>query len=65
VALIDPSAALTMRLSSELMDAQATIRRQRRRITLLAAALCAEQQASAALAEVLMVLVADEGSCGG
>ena len=63
--VIDPSASLTMRLSSELMDAQQVIRQQRRRIRLLAAALCAEQHASAAMAEALMVLAADEGSCDG
>lgn len=59
MALIDPQAAVVMRLSSELMDAQATIRRQRRRIALLAAALRAEQQSSAAMAEVLELVLAD------
>ncbi len=49
VATIDPDAAVTMRLSSELMDAKAVIRRQRRTIWALVAALRAQQVASAAL----------------
>ena len=60
MAVIDPDAMLTMKLSSELMDAQATIRRQRRRIALLAHALAAEQAASSAMAEVLELLLEDE-----
>jgi hypothetical protein len=59
MALMDPSATTVMRLSSELMDAQQVIRQQRRRIRLLAAALCAEQHASQAMAEALAVLVED------
>ncbi len=60
MALIDPSAGMVMQLSSELMNAQAVIRRQRRRIALLAAALRASQQSEAALAEVLALVLEDE-----
>jgi hypothetical protein len=57
---VDPSAALVMKLSSELMEQAALIRRQRRRIALLAAALHAERHASNALAEVLELMLEDE-----
>ena len=59
MAVIDADAALTMRLSSELMDAQAVIRRQRRRIRLLTAALVTERRASSALTEVLELVLED------
>jgi hypothetical protein len=57
---IDPDAAVTMRLSSELMDAKAVIRRQRRAIWALVAALKAQQVAGTALADLLLAEAADE-----
>lgn len=57
---IDPSAALVMKLSSELMDQQAVIRKQRRRIALLASALHAERHVSDALAEMVELMLAEE-----
>jgi len=59
VSPIDPDAALTMRLSSELMDARAVIRRQRRTIWALVAALRAQQVAGAALADLADLLLAE------
>jgi len=56
---IDSEAAVTMRLSSELMDARETIRRQRRTIWALVAALRAQQIASATLADLADFLLAD------
>jgi hypothetical protein len=58
---IDPSAAQLMRVSSELLAAQDTIRQQRKTIWGLVLVLRAERQASAALADVLDVLLDDDG----
>ena len=61
MALIDASAASTMQLASELLEARDTIRHQRRQIYALAAALRTQQLASTTLADALDVLLAGPG----
>ncbi len=59
MAAFDPDAIQTMRLSSELLDAKAVIRRQRRAIWALVAALKAQQVAGTALADLADLLLAE------
>jgi hypothetical protein len=56
---IDPGAAQIMNLSSELVEAKATIRRQRRALWALVAALRAQQVAGAALMDLSDILLAE------
>lgn len=58
---LDPDAALIMKLSSEVVAGQETIRRQRRTIWALVGALRAQQVASAALADLADFLLAWAG----
>jgi hypothetical protein len=57
---IDPSVQQLMKVSSELMDAHAVIRRQRRQLSGLMAALKVAQQANVSLTDLLDVLLADD-----
>jgi hypothetical protein len=57
---VDPGALQLMRVSSELMDAHAVIRRQRRQLSGLMAALKVAQQANTSLTDLLDVLLADD-----
>ena len=57
---IDPSTQQLMKVSSELMDAHAVIRRQRRQLFGLMAALKVAQQANTSLTDLLDVLLADD-----
>lgn len=60
MALIDPDAARTMQLASDLMEARDVIRRQRRQLWGLAAALRTQQQAQVALCDLLDELLAGD-----
>jgi hypothetical protein len=62
---VEPGAALVMKLSSELMDAQAVIRRQRRAILALACALHTQQRSVAAMTDVLDILLSEPGDADG
>jgi hypothetical protein len=59
VALIDLGASQTMQLSSEPLDARATIRHQRKVIWALVSALRSQQVASASLADLADLLLAE------
>jgi hypothetical protein len=59
VALIDPAAAQTMELASQVLAAQDRIRRQRKVIWQLVAIVRTEQQAKVALIDLLDELLAD------
>jgi hypothetical protein len=62
MAVIDSGAAQVMHLSSELIDAQATIRRQRRQLLALAGVVRAQQVALATMADLTDALLAgDDG----
>jgi hypothetical protein len=56
---IDPGVLLLMRVSSDLMNAQDVIRRQRAQLAAMAAALRTQQLGSAALVDLVDVLLAD------
>ena len=64
MAVVDASAARLMQLSSELLEARDVIARQRRQLWALVAALRSERAASAALAELVDVLLAAEAGDG-
>jgi len=59
VALIDPSAAQTMELASAVLIAQDQLKRQRRTIWALCAALRSSQQAQVELTDLLDQVLAD------
>jgi hypothetical protein len=59
VTAIEPATLLTMKLCSELMDAQATVKRQQRVILAMAVVLRAQQTGSAALVDLVDALLAD------
>jgi hypothetical protein len=59
VGSIDPGVLLLMRVSSDLMTAQDVIRRQRAQLAAMAAALRTQQLGSAALVDLVDVLLAD------
>jgi hypothetical protein len=54
---IDPGTVLLMKVSSELMDARAVIRAQRKQILALAAALRTQQLGMASMADVIDTLL--------
>ena len=58
---IEPSTLLLMKLSSELIDAQAVIKRQQRIILAMTVALRAQQTGSAALVDLVDTLLSDDG----
>jgi hypothetical protein len=58
---IDPGTLVTMKLASELMDAQATIKRQRQRIAAMAATLRTQQTGMAVMVDLLGALLAADG----
>ena len=64
MALIDPDAAWTMHLVSEVLTCQDVIARQRATIWGLVSALHSERQASQALADLLDSVLADERGHG-
>ena len=59
---LDPSIESLVHVSSELLSAQDTIRRQKKTIWCLVAALRAEQQAKVSLVDLLDELLAADGS---
>jgi hypothetical protein len=58
---VDPGVLVLMRVSSELMEARDTIRRQRRQLLALASALRTQQVAVAAMSDVLDTLLERDG----
>jgi hypothetical protein len=61
---VDPSVLLTMKLSSELMEARDTIRRQRRQLLAMAGVLRAQQQGKTSLADLIDTLLPEAGGDG-